>query len=1017
MQTGAVLRERYRIDALAGAGGMGTVFRALDLATGEPCAVKVLAPGASPHTRERFVREAAILANVSDPAIVRYIDHGSDPPFLVMEWVDGESLAERLRASGVKPSDALQLAARVVRGLAAVHAAGIVHRDLKPRNVMLPKGSFENAKIVDFGVARVQTEGRTNTGVRLGTPRYMAPEQIVSSRRVDGRADIFSVGCVLFEMLTGRRVFRGEDEVAVLARVVIEDAPRVRSIRADIPDALDDLVARLLARDVKRRPHASESLASELTDFVRAIETLPARDRASAEKDFITLDETPTDFALSTELTPLPPPSELPWATVGRDDECARLATMLAPGAIVGLWGSLGIGKSHVAQVVARRTWQTRGAIVCDLRGATNASVATERIGAELGLFHAASVEDVAVAVAGRGEIVIVLDSCDGAPMESIAIAKRVIDEAPSASVLVVSRERPNLPNAIELGPLDAASSVALLVARSRGAAEESRDRAALEAIAERLHHNALLLTLAASRASVLGMDAIAARLEHPLDMLGSAKTPSYPLPLRAALEGVWETLSSHERFVAACIALFPSAARPEIVSSMAGETDLDARPLDTLEALRDKSLLRPAPRATLVMDPTLRELVRSKFSELDTLAMSRARETFAREVITRATDDARRAREGGDALGDLVAFEPDVLAAFDVAASIDDAALVLAGALALEPSLVAHGPLDGIASILDRAVEACDALRESSPASLARLHAARGRVATLRGSFDVATESFEVASDFATRAKEPELVASVWLDAGVLHQARGDLAGAERCYAIVLDGHAGDASQAEARALGNLGALAHDRVDLDVAYTYYVRAIAVAESIGDARLLGVFLGNLAVLDRERGRTSDARQRFVRAVRVLEGARERRLVAMTLGNLGMVELEQGRVGAARVAFEQSAELLATFGDARSEALAQARFAAARAMEGDASAAEAALARGERLASHDARTLALVKFFRAFPESARAMKGDESSSAFAERVRARIASASALLQSDDDARGALRILERWAKSVV
>ncbi len=993
---------------------MGTVFRALDLATGEPCAVKLLAPNASEHTRERFVREAAVLANVSDPAIVRYVDHGSDPPFLVMEWVDGESLAERLRAGGVKPSDALALTARVVRGLAAVHALGVVHRDVKPRNVMLPRGSFENAKIVDFGVARVRTEGATTTGVRLGTPRYMAPNKIVSSRRVDGRADIFSLGCVLFEMLTGRRAFRGDDEVAVLARVVIEDAPRVRSVRTDVPDALDDLVARLLARDVKLRPHANELLATEIADLARTLDSLPAVD-ASAEKDRVTLDETPTDFALSTELTPLPPPSELPWETVGRDEERATLGALLAPGAIVGLWGSLGIGKSHVAQDIARRAWRTRGAVVCDLRGATSEAMVIERLGAELGLVHAASVEDVAVAVAGRGEILLVLDACEGVPAETIAIAKRVIDEASRASVLIVSRERPNVASTMELGPLDAPSSVALLVARSRGAADAERDRAALETIADRLHHHALLLTLAASRASVLGMAAIAARLEHPLDVLGSAKTPSYPLPLRAALEGVWETLSPRERFVAACIALFPSSARPEIVLSMADAGDASA--LDALEALRDKSLLRPAPRATLVMDPTLRELVRSKVSELDALAMAHARATFAREVIARAADDARRAREGADALGELLAFEPDVLAAFDVAASLDDAPLVVRGALALEPSLVAHGPLDRIASILDRTVAASDALAESSPAALARVHAARGRVATLRGAFDVASSWFNTARGVATRANDTELVASVWLDAGVLHQARGDLSGAERCYAHVLEDHAGEASRAEARALGNLGALAHDRLDLDAAYTYYVRAIAVAESIGDARLLGVFLGNLAVLDRERGRATDARQRFVRALRVLEGARERRLVAMTLGNLGMVELEQGRVTAARVAFEQSAELLATFGDARSEALAQPRFAAARAMDGDAPAAEEALARAERLASHDARTLALVKFLRAFPGAARAMKGDESASAFAERVRARIASASALLRSDDDARGALRILERWAKSVV
>lgn len=1015
VQTG-VLRERYRIDAVAGTGGMGTVYRALDEETGQLCAVKLLSPDASAHTRERFLQEAVILAKVSHPAVVRYLDHGAEPqPFLVMEWVDGVSLAERLRSGGVTPGDALRLTQRLVLGLAAIHAAGVVHRDLKPRNIMLPNGSASDAKIVDFGVARAQTlGGRTNTGIRLGTPRYMAPEQIVSARRVDGRADVFSLGCVLFEVLTGRKAFRGEDEVALLARMVIEDAPRVRSVRSEVPAMLDELVFRLLARDFKRRPRASVELANEIGAVAEKIGVLDAahpKDEAGVELD--TAAPTPRELTFSTELTPLPPPSELPWATVGRDATCAELMAMLAPGAIVGLWGALGIGKSHVAQDVARRVWNVRSAVVCDLRDASDEDGVLRCVGGELGVLHAASSEDVAVAVRGRGDLVLVLDSCDGVSAAAIAVARSVVAEAPDASVLVVSREKPSLSRVVELGPLDADASVELLVARSRGTSDVVRDRDALDAIATHVQHNPLLLTLAASRASVIGIRAIAARLERPLDVLGTAKTPSYPVPLRAAAEAVWETLTTDERYVAGCCAAFPSSIRPAIAEAMANVATRGA--LEALEALRDKSLLRPAPRATFVMDPTLRELARSKLVIRDT-----SHATFAREVIARASVDEERARQGsGDALAELFAFEPDLLAAFEIAASTQNAELVLAAALALEPSLVARGPLERLASVMEHAARACDSLRDISPAPCARLFAARGRVATLRDAFDVASGAFEDALDLARVADQPDLVASVWLDLGVMHQARMDLAAAERCYMTVLDAHSGGASRVEARALGNLGALAHDRGELDVAYTYCVRAIAVAESIADARLLGVFLGNLAVTDRERGRPAAARQRFVLALRALEEGRERRLIGITLGNLGMLELEQERVAAARTAFEQSAELLAALGDARSEALAQARLAAALCASGDVTSADAALARAERLAARDARTLAVVKFFRAFPEAARAMTSsdDDAAAASRDRVRARIAAAGALLAGDDDARGALRILERWAKTVV
>ena len=172
--------------------------------------------------------------------MVRYHAHGTDPvagPYLVMEWVDGETLRDRQTRAALTPADALRIGARLVRALAAVHAAGVVHRDVKPRNVMLQHGSVNRVTLVDFGIARVgRSLGLTSTGARLGTPRYMAPEQIMNARRVDGRADVFSLGCVVFEMLTGRQAFHCEDDVAALARMLIEDAPSIRSLRPELPE-------------------------------------------------------------------------------------------------------------------------------------------------------------------------------------------------------------------------------------------------------------------------------------------------------------------------------------------------------------------------------------------------------------------------------------------------------------------------------------------------------------------------------------------------------------------------------------------------------------------------------------------------------------------------------------------------------------------------------------------------------------------------------------------------------------
>ncbi|HEX4517758.1 MAG TPA: tetratricopeptide repeat protein, partial [Polyangiaceae bacterium] len=309
---------------------------------------------------------------------------------------------------------------------------------------------------------------------------------------------------------------------------------------------------------------------------------------------------------------------------------------------------------------------------------------------------------------------------------------------------------------------------------------------------------------------------------------------------------------------------------------------------------------------------------------------------------------------------------------------------------------------------VLDRA----DAI--ARPSTLrAHARAARGRAATLARDFTLADRALHEAIDSARSLGDEELEASTWLDLGVMHQAMDDFAAAERCYATVLDVHDTIASRSEARARGNLGALAHDRGDLDGAYAHYVRAIAVAESIGEPRLLGVFLSNLAVLDRERGlaHAGSARQRFARALRAIDESHDQRLQGMVLGNLGMLELEEDRVAVALASFERSAELLAALGDVYSAALACARLAAAHALAGDVARSDAAIARAEKLAARDEKTLAVVRFFRAFPEAARARDAGDSAPALLERARSRRASAAPLAARNDDVRVALRLLAR------
>jgi hypothetical protein len=254
--------DRFVVERLAGSGGMGSVYRAVDRTTGEPVALKVMARrGQDPA---RFSQEARVLSELIHPAIVRYVMHGvtaHGEPFLVMEWLAGEDLGQRLTRAGLSVAESIAVVRRVAEGLAAAHARGVVHRDVKPSNVFLVEGDPSRAKLLDFGIVRLQLSADppsipplTQTGTVLGTVGYMSPEQAIADRAIDARADVFALGCLLFEGLTGRPPFTGAHVVAVLAKVLREDAPRLRDLRPDLPPALDGLLARMLSKDREARP-------------------------------------------------------------------------------------------------------------------------------------------------------------------------------------------------------------------------------------------------------------------------------------------------------------------------------------------------------------------------------------------------------------------------------------------------------------------------------------------------------------------------------------------------------------------------------------------------------------------------------------------------------------------------------------------------------------------------------------------------------------------------------------------
>jgi len=265
-----VVAGRFEILALAAVGGMGTVYRARDHSTGTLVALKV----ASLETAGRLLREAEVLDGLDHPGIVRHIAHGTVPSgkaFLAMEWLEGTTLAERLRDGPLSVDDTVVLARRVLDALAYAHARGLVHRDLKPANLFLVGGDPRALTVLDFGLVRLGAGAPTFTGagVTLGTPGYMAPEQATAEPNIDARADLFSLGAILYECLAGSPAFQAEHPVAFLAKIVFVDPQPLREFVSHVPPALDALVERLLAKSPGERVADAQSA-------LRALDALDA---------------------------------------------------------------------------------------------------------------------------------------------------------------------------------------------------------------------------------------------------------------------------------------------------------------------------------------------------------------------------------------------------------------------------------------------------------------------------------------------------------------------------------------------------------------------------------------------------------------------------------------------------------------------------------------------------------------------------------------------------------------------
>ncbi|MEO9103430.1 MAG: protein kinase, partial [Terrimesophilobacter sp.] len=314
---GSLLDRRYRIDATIARGGMSTVYRALDTRLDRPVAVKIMDPkfAEDPQFVARFEFEARAVARLNNPGLVAVYDHGRDGEFafLVMELVEGGTLRELLRERGPMPPHAAAAVIRpVLDAIGTAHRAGLVHRDIKPENILVSDSG--DVKIADFGLVRaVAASNTTSASVILGTAAYLSPEQVTVGSANAG-SDVYGVGVVLFELLTGRTPFTGDTSLSIAYQRIDNDVPRPSSIIAGVPPEFDELVRLATVRDPAGRYQNADEMGRALREVAARLELPPYRvpaPRGSAEHRSAAALGAPTTFAGQREVDAAAPATKV----------------------------------------------------------------------------------------------------------------------------------------------------------------------------------------------------------------------------------------------------------------------------------------------------------------------------------------------------------------------------------------------------------------------------------------------------------------------------------------------------------------------------------------------------------------------------------------------------------------------------------------------------------------------------------------------------------------------------------
>ncbi|HEX6202938.1 MAG TPA: protein kinase, partial [Thermoanaerobaculia bacterium] len=924
----------YEIVAELGRGASGVVYRARDPRLGREVAIKRLARplAADEAAVSRFLAEARAASALDHPHLCTVHDLGRDDEgraFLVMTYYPGGTLADRLATGPLAVGQAIEIAGQVAAGLDRAHRAGIVHRDVKPANIAFAAGG--EAKVLDFGVAKLGDGLGTRAGTVMGTPRYMAPEQL-RGEEVGPAADVWALAVVLYEMVAGRPPFRDAARTALAG----DDGPRDEALGrlpAGLPPPLVEALRRGLAADPARRPATAGDLAA----------ILDRRRPAAAGRSLVVSPEALTP-ALGVPLPdddgstvpggrPEAPAAPLPAylsSFVGREAELEALARSLAEARLVTLTGPGGTGKTRLAVEAARRAAGHGESVrYVDLAAVGDPELVMAAIAAALEVAVAGQETPLAAVARACGErrLLLVLDN-----LEQVAAAARdladLLARCPGLTVLATSRgplrlagerELPLAP--LALPPRDAGAAALaespaarLFLDRAAAAAPGFRpapgEEAAIAEICRRLDGLPLALELAAARIRMLPPGALAAALRGRLDVLagGSRDQPSRHRTLAAAIAWSHDLLDDDQRRLFRRLSVFHDGFSLEQAAAVTGRAAEDLLP--GLEALLDLGLLAAPARseageARFALLETLRVFARQRLREAgEEAAALLAHLTAYRRLAERAAPHLAAGSEQRAWLDRLEREHGNLRSALDEGGALaggEREALALAAA-AWRFYLASGRSAEGLKR-LERALAAAgDA---PPPLRLDALHATATlahNVGDNRKARRLLAEARELASASGDAARQLLVLNNLsWVAAEVT-----DLAAAQELAgeALLLARRLGD-RRAEALALNNLGFVAIYHEDWATAEDRHRRSLALRRRIEDRRGIAFGLINLAWCARGRGAWDESAALLAEARREIESVPDRVYSAWALLQEAATLRARGDLAAAGAVVERA----------------------------------------------------------------------------------------------------------------